>query len=65
MTKQMSRAELIDRGFIPSAQRAKMIIPFKPVPCCTAEQYARLPADIKAKYSATADRDNLHHLVEG
>lgn len=61
--KPMSRAELIQQGFLPSAQRAKMTIPFWSIDACSTEQYERLPQELQALYSATPDRHDLHHKV--
>jgi hypothetical protein len=36
MKNLFTKAELIERGFAPSAARAKMLIPFRPALVCTA-----------------------------
>ncbi|MFA6199196.1 MAG: hypothetical protein WC679_02155 [Bacteroidales bacterium] len=53
---KMSKKELISEGFLPSAARAKMSIPFRPVETCHEDTWSKLPKTVQKLYT----RDLTH-----
>lgn len=47
-----TKSQLIEKGFLPSAARAKMKIPFAVPLGCTQRDYPNLPKEIQEKYEA-------------